>query len=222
MSTQLASPSAANLAAPFLELLPIAGLAISIIGPTGQQSTIHASNPISARIEEIQFDLGEGPIFAAFASGRPVLLADVDAVAGSRWPTFAAEVSALSVGAIYVFPLVLGAACVGAVVSYGSIPRRLAGEEVERGSALGRAIAGPALDRAVRLAGVDGGGAPTTPVELRRDVHQATGMVLAQLGITATEALSRIRGRAYSTGLTVREVSRDVIDHRLDFSQTSD
>jgi hypothetical protein len=221
MNTQLASPSAAGLAAPFLQLLPIAGLAISVIGPMGQQSTIHASDPVSARIEEIQFDLGEGPIFAAVASGLPVLLADVDAVAGPRWPTFAAAVSALSVGAIYVFPLVLGAACVGAVVSYGSNPRTLTGEEVERGSALGRAIAGPALDRAVRLAGVDGRGS-ATPVELRRDVHQATGMVLAQLGITATEALSRIRGRAYSTGLTVRQVSRDVIDHRLDFSRTDE
>jgi hypothetical protein len=108
------------------------------------------------------------------------------------------------------------------VVSYRTTPRRLEPDAVERGVTLGRAIAGLALQRAVRLADVETGESPTTPVELRRDVHQATGMVLAQLGITATEALSRIRGRAYSTGVTVREISRDVIAHDLDFSRISD
>jgi hypothetical protein len=105
MSTQLASHSAANLGAPFLALLPITGLAISVIDPGGQQSTIHASDAVAARVEEIQFDLGEGPIFAAFASGRPELLADVDAMASDRWPTFAGEMAALPVGAVFVFPL---------------------------------------------------------------------------------------------------------------------
>jgi hypothetical protein len=222
MSTQLASHSAANLGAPFLALLPITGLAISVIDPGGQQSTIHASDPVAARVEEIQFDLGEGPIFAAFASGRAEMLADVDAMASDRWPAFAGEMAALPVGAVFVFPLVLGAACVGAVVTYRTSSGPLSVDAVERGVALGRAIAGLALERAVRLADAEAGESPTTPVELRRDVHQATGMVLAQLGVTATEALSRIRARAYSTGTSVREISRDVISHHLDFSRISE
>jgi hypothetical protein len=222
MSAQLASNTASDLGAPFLALLPITGVAISVIGPAGQQSTISASDAVAARIEEIQFDLGEGPVFAAFASGLPELLADVDLVASTRWPAFASEVAALSIGSIYVFPLVLGAASVGAVVSYHATPRRLSPQAIERGGALARAVAGLALERAVSLAQAEVGESPTTPVELRRDVHQATGMVLAQLGVTATEALSRIRARAFSSGFSVREVSRDVIAGDLDFSRMTE
>lgn len=53
--------------------------------------------------------------------------------------------------------------------------------------------------------------------ELRREVHQATGMVLAQLGLSATEAFSRLQAHAFFSGYTVEYVAREVVMRRLDF-----
>jgi AmiR/NasT family two-component response regulator len=52
----------------------------------------------------------------------------------------------------------------------------------------------------------------------RREVHQATGMILAQMRVTPADALLVLRGHAFASGRTVLEVAADVIDRRLDFS----
>jgi hypothetical protein len=49
----------------------------------------------------------------------------------------------------------------------------------------------------------------------RAEVSQATGMLMAQLGIEAAEALVRLRAHAHATGRTATAVARDILDHRL-------
>jgi hypothetical protein len=49
----------------------------------------------------------------------------------------------------------------------------------------------------------------------RAEVSQATGMLMAQLGIDATEALVRLRAHAYATGRTATDVARDILGRRL-------
>jgi len=49
----------------------------------------------------------------------------------------------------------------------------------------------------------------------RAEVSQATGMLMAQLGIEAAEALVWLRAHAYATGRTATDVARDILDHRL-------
>ena len=49
----------------------------------------------------------------------------------------------------------------------------------------------------------------------RREVHQATGMVLAQLRISPADALLLIRAHAYASGRTVRETAADITARRI-------
>ena len=64
-------------------------------------------------------------------------------------------------------------------------------------------------------------GTPGTPAwaELNRitraEVSQATGMLIAQLEITPTEALVRLRAHAYATNRSATDVARDILDRRL-------
>jgi hypothetical protein len=53
----------------------------------------------------------------------------------------------------------------------------------------------------------------------RAEIHQATGMVLAQLGISATEALARLRGYAFVEQQLLIDVARDVVARRLRFTE---
>ena len=208
-----------GLSTPFLDLLPITGVAISVLDQDRKISTIHASDDTVARLEELHFDLGEGPLFDAVAHATPVMVPDIRVE--NRWPTFAQSTLTMDVGALFVFPLMLGAACVGAAMCYRTLPGTLDAAAVETGSSLSRAIAGPTFRHAILLAGVEDADADS-PIEMRREVHQATGMVLLQLDVSATDAFARMRAYAFSNGVSLRDVARDVITRRLDFSTVAD
>ena len=60
------------------------------------------------------------------------------------------------------------------------------------------------------------------PWSERAEVHQATGMVVAQLGLPETDALALLRAHAYSHDQSVAETAHAVIDRRLAFSANPD
>ena len=208
-----------RLASPFLELLSIDGVAISVFDQSRRSTVLHCTDATARQLEELHFTLGEGPLFDAFASGA--LVAVPDLAATTEWPSFLRGATQLMVGAIFVFPLMLGAVCTGAVLCYRRTAGPLAAGLPEIGTSLGRAIAGPAFREAILVA-VNETPDESTPIELRREVHQATGMVLAQLNISATEAFSRIRAHAFSSGHAVNEVANDVIAGRLTFDDATE
>ena len=206
----------AGLASPFVELLPITGAAISIFDQGRRATLIHATDATVARLEEMQFDLGEGPSFDAFTTAALVSVPDL--VQTDQWPAFLRSAAELTVGAIFTFPLMLGAACTGTVTCYRSTAGGLDERGAEIGASLCRAVAGPAFRRAILLAEHE---SPDheAPIESRREIHQATGMVLDQLDISATDAFSRIRAYAFSSGYTVQEIAHAVVSRRLNFAE---
>jgi AmiR/NasT family two-component response regulator len=56
-------------------------------------------------------------------------------------------------------------------------------------------------------------------VQGRAEIHQATGMVLAQLEVTATDALARMRAYAFVEQRLLSDVAHDVVSRRLRFTQ---
>jgi hypothetical protein len=49
-------------------------------------------------------------------------------------------------------------------------------------------------------------------------VHQATGMVMAQVGVTIDQAFLLLRARAFAEGLPLAELATDVVARRVRFS----
>lgn len=52
-------------------------------------------------------------------------------------------------------------------------------------------------------------------------VHQASGMVAAQLDVSVGQALIRMRAHAFGNDRTLTDVARDVVDRRLRFDAQS-
>jgi GAF domain-containing protein len=204
-----------------IRALGMEGAAVSTLGSPLGSETVWATGAWAAALDEIQLDLGEGPCWGALASGRPVLVADVQQASSASWPVAQQALRETGLGALFAFPLVIGRIDVGACALYSRRPRQMSPQQVLDATRWSRTVAWWVLRGALEKVGEPSGklgewGGPYS----RREVHQATGMTMAQMGVSAPDALLVLRGHAFAANRTVRAVAQDVIDRALDFTRT--
>jgi len=208
-----------DLAHRFVRAFPVTGSAVSTLGELLGTQTVAASDSLAARLDEMQFDLGEGPCWDALRLRRPILRPDLRARPGTSWPIFIQAVLAEGVGALFAFPLLVGTLQIGAVDMYSRGPLTLDPGQTERASELADATARQVLQRALQTASPTGDDYVEDPGPYsRKIVHQASGMVLAQLGVSAEDARLVIQAHAFASSRSMMEVAKDVLDRRIDFS----
>lgn len=204
--------------------LDIDGAAMSLLTGSVSRETLWATDPTAELLEDLQFTLNEGACMEAAATGNPVFVADLHhATEAARWPVFAAAVAEQTlVAALFALPLQWGSVNLGVIDLYRVTPGGLS--DAQRRDALS------AVDTAALMLlgqrtdpgtdpGDDGGGWLDQAVGHRAEVHQATGMVLAQLDIGPTDALARLRAHAFVTGRLLVDVARDVVERNLVFTE---
>ena len=190
-----------------------AGLSLAEDGQVG--STLTGSDRHARRLEDLQFDLGEGPCVESVATRRPVLEADVAGRGTRRWPAYGPAAQQHGVRSVFAFPLIMGAVCVGALDIYQDRPAALSPAAVLEATAFAAlAVRWLESGQAQAVAGeldphVDEVLAPRQPVYL------AQGMLMADLRITAEEAVALLRAHAFSHGRPVVDVAQDVVAGRL-------
>ena len=211
---------AIDLCRPFLSSLPISGVSVTVISSSGTQSSVCSSDAVSARIDELQFELGEGPQWSAARSGDMVLLPDVRSGGHNDWPVFGAALRELPVAALFSVPMRMGAVTVGVATLHHTKPGQLKQEHQNTSLVIASAIAIAAVKRAMASAADDVAPESVSTPALRREVHQATGMILVHLDTTATIAYSRLQAYAFSNGRTVQAVAGDVVAGTLRFEKT--
>lgn len=195
-------------------ILGVSGVAASLTlravdrGPT----LTWGDDPVSWRLSDLQFTLGEGPAIDASAAGMAVFAPDLDDVSAARWPAFTTEALALGVRAVFALPLQLGAIEVGALVLHRNNP-----------GPLSAAAIGDAWALAAAATSTITSAPPATPrtygdlVDQQMVVFQATGMISVQLHIDLAEALARLRAYAYGNNRATSDTAEEVVARRLRF-----
>ena len=206
----------AHLCSMAAEGLPVDGVGLSVTGGPGRHSKVTATDEVSGHIEDLQVLLGQGPCVDAVATGAPVLVPDLDAPGvQARWPAFLPAASAVGVRASFALPLVVGEVRLGAMDLYrtevGGLGRRGRGRgEGLRGGCRRAAARGSHTEQQDRLpAGMRSGWAGSSVV------HQASGMVIVQLGRDIAAAFAALRARAYREERPLADLARDVLDRRV-------
>lgn len=194
-----------------VQALPVDGAAISAIDGAGNRELLYASDEIIRRVESVQFTLGEGPCVDTFRARRPVLVPDL--AGATAWPVFAAEVAGQPIGAIFAFPIQHGAIGIGAMDLYRRAPGWLTDDELATALGIVDLAAMALLGTQVADGQIDAWLAPLP--RHRREVHQATGMLIAEFGIPADQALARLRLYAFSTGTLIEDVANALTQRRL-------
>lgn len=204
----------------FVSVFPVSGAAVSTLGSVLGSETLAASDALSARIDELQFDLGEGPCWDAVRSARPVLVPSLRTSGPKKWPAFTQSLVRSGVGSLFAFPLTVGPLRFGAVDMYSSEPVGLSETQTRQAGAMADIVSRHVLRRALSAIGDDAD--ESVSAYSRRLVHQATGVVLAQIDVSADDARLVIQGHAFATGKPMMAVAQDILERRLRFVRDGD
>lgn len=182
--------------------------------------SVCTSSGVSALIEDLQHTLGEGPCVDAYQLGRPVLEPDLADPAHPRWLAFTGPAVDAGVRAIFGFPLGIGAVRLGALNLYAERPGPLSHDQ--HADAL--VMAEIAAEALLAMQAGEPAGALAADLEVGSNfhyvVHQAAGMVSAQLDVSVAQALVRLRAYAFGHQGLLAEVAADVVARRLRFGPT--
>ena len=198
------------------QLLGVSGAGISMVTTTGNRGVVCATDEVSARIEDLQFTLGEGVCVEAVTAGVPVMVSDLDDLAVERWPAFMEGVAAAGARAVFALPLRIGVLSVGALDLYRDVPGDLTAGQLSAAMTAANAAAVALLQLGT---GSVGSFADNTDdrAAYQMQVHQASGMVKVQAGVPIDEAFLLLRAHAFATGRSVADVAKDVLERRLRF-----
>jgi hypothetical protein len=213
-SSPPAQPLPMRLCLASARLLDADGAAITLAYTQAERVTLCVTDDISARLEDLQDVLGQGPGLDAYRSGEMVV-APLGESAGRRWPEFAGSArAAAGPVTMYAIPICPHGQILGVLTLYQAEPRPLRYDVAETllvTSALGVAL--------LRDPGSQTELAPG-PWASRAQVHQATGIVVAQLGAGPDDALALLRAHAFAHDTSLNAIAAQVITRQLDFATT--
>ncbi len=192
-----------------VRVLPVRRAAIVLEERDAGMQPWCASDEFAERVELAQATAGEGPAVTAVADGVPVIVTDLR-VGCEHWPGFAEALAARPVtGSLFAVPLRLGSIRLGAVDLY----RETLGRPGPRLQSAALHIA-DLVTASLVLATGDEARQWAQPLSSRW-IHQAAGMTSAQLGIEIADAYARLRGYAFTHGLSLVEVARRVVEREI-------
>jgi GAF domain-containing protein len=215
LNQESGSPSGPLLCAACVALVGVTGAGITLMGDGEPRGSLGTSDAAIGVVEELQFTLGEGPCVDAYRSRRPVREPDLADPRADRWPAVSGPAIEAGVRAVFGFPLQLGGVRVGALNLYRDEPGDLADQQFADALEMADVITQTILT-------VQAGAPPrelASEIEaahrFRAVVHQASGMLSAQLEISTTDALARLRAYAFASERPINDVARDVVARRL-------
>jgi ANTAR domain len=199
-----------------VDMLSVTGAGIAVIRDGQHQGAVAVSDRVAGAVDDLQFTLGEGPSIAADRSAGPVLEPDL-AFALAQWPAFAPAALGEGVRAAFAFPLRIGAIHVGVLSLYRDTAGDILATDLRDAIALSHIATHLVLDLEANLLP---GTLPERLAEVvdhRAQVHQATGMIAAQLGTDVATALGRLRAFAWSRDRSIGDVAAAVVARTLRF-----
>ncbi|MHC3469535.1 ANTAR domain-containing protein [Streptomyces sp. 7R007] len=201
------------------------GVAVSLViggGPLAEP--LWWTQGVSARFEELQYTLGEGPGPEALRTRTHVIEPDLEAVRPGRWPDLVPAARRAGVYGACCFFLGVGGIRLGVLTVLSSQDRKLTGQQYEDALALAAGLTAALLRQSPSEVWPGEGETAQQRTMWATDglhrpvVHQATGMVSVQLDVSLAEALVRLRAYAYASGRPLGEVAVDVVARRIRFS----
>jgi hypothetical protein len=198
-----------------VEVLGLTGAGLVLMSGGQSLDFVGVSDGVSEAVEQMEYTLGEGPCVSAFRTQTPVFDADLTDEGTVRWPEFRRGALAAGIQSAFGFPLLIQRICIGALNLYHDQPGALTDDQIA--DAL---VVAKFASQSVLAWQAD---APPGTVAWQLDrapshkvaVHQATGRISVQIGVSVDDALVLLRAYAFSHDRPISDVAADVAAGRL-------
>ena len=213
-SLDTAQPQAERLCQAIPRLTGADGAALTLEYSSDHRTTLCATDGVAEGLENLQEVLGQGPGFRA-VSTREIVVFQFGEDPDTQWPLLAQAIDEqFGRLTLYAIPIVVAGQLPGIVTLYLRQGGQLSAS-LEQSQFLVNAIGMALLDE-VQLSDDDDGlsGAWNNRVV----VHQATGMIMAQLSCPSDDALALLRGHAYAHETDIYDIAKRVVDQHINFS----
>ena len=195
-------------------ILDMDGASMTVEHGSPHRVTLCATDEVAAGLEDAQDVLGEGPACDALNQTQ-VVVATIDADAESRWPQYTMMVRQLMpTGIVYAVPMRPGGSVLGVLSLYRRQPV-VVDTAMDSVQFLADTVGAALLHDPLSTSTAENAG----PWSTRAVVHQATGMVVAQLRVSAEDALAMMRAHAFAHDVSMSELATMVVSRRYDFRE---
>jgi GAF domain-containing protein len=186
------------------------GASITVATGAVERVALAATDEVARHLDDLQDVLGDGPAGQAYRSAQPVVV-DLRGPSG-EWSGFAGS-AAQRTPAVHVaaFPMRAGTGVLGVLTLYRAGDEPFSGL-LEEAAFLADAVGVALLHDPASTSDLGEGGSWSN----RAEIHQATGMVVAQLAVSAKDALALLRAHAFALDQNLAQVAHAVVTRELD------
>jgi len=186
---------------------------LNLIVPVAELTTVAASSKRAAAVQEVELVLGEGP--AHTVGGDETLVASSADVMTQRWPCYGPAVSALGVESVSALALTAPHTALGSLVVLNPC------DPTPPSHLIQLRTVGAALTQQILTDVQDDPHVVSSPLleqtDYHDEVHQATGIVMAQTDRSAADALAMLKARAFANGVTLGALAATVVSREICF-----
>jgi GAF domain-containing protein len=165
------------------------------------------SDPLVAKLDTLQAELGEGPCLSALHEHRTVLIADM--ATEPRWPRFCEAAIELGARSLLSFQLFVTQQNLGALNLYGSEAEAFSEESVFTGELL-------AQHASVALFGAAAEDQFGDALTSRDVIGQAKGIIMERFNLEAFAAFDLLRRLSQESNEKLVDIARKVVKTRRD------
>ena len=199
------------------EVVGVRGAGVALMAPGHVLGMICVSDDLTGALEDAQYSLGEGPCVDAYRIRAPVLAGNLAETQGDEWPAFSESALRVGVRAAFGFPLMVREICIGALNLYHDHAVELTGEQLADATAVSHVAARTVL-RWQSLAAPGSVAWQLEGVPAHRAVlHQASGMISVQAGVSLDDALALLQAYAFAEDRAIADVAEAVISRTVRF-----
>jgi GAF domain-containing protein len=175
----------------------------------GRPVTVACSDPVAERVDEVQYELDQGPCLHAMRDGHTVQIEDT--ADNARWPEFERRAAAQGIRSCLALPLSSGGDRLGALNLYARRASAFGAEQARRAAAFAENASG-ALTLAIRLA------SHAALIEQLRSslvsrtvIDQALGIVMARERCTQARAFAILSSASQNSNVKLRDIASAIV-----------
>ena len=188
-------------------LVPGCDRASVMLRQGGEYVTVAATDPVAARIDQLERSLGEGPCVDTIEEAVPQIEADLRD--GSSWPELARVlVETTPVRGAMGFRLLIDEHKVGALNLFSDRPGAFTARSADHASVLTAfaSVTVTAVDRGDDVASLRSG------LASNREIGKAIGLLMATENISSDEAFDLLRRTSQQMNRKVADLARDLVE----------